>query len=88
MSNSIKGKNKLEGATNYSQEGEEKAGGNIMEAKIKDKMAEGGGEKYQVLPQNNYIAENAQLNPFHTESQRVEANAGCMTPQLVSKLHL
>jgi len=40
-----------------------------MEAKIKDKMAEGGGEKYQVLPQNNYIAENAQLNPFHTESQ-------------------
>lgn len=39
-----------------------------MEAKIKDKMAEGGGKKHQVLPQNNCTTENAQLYPFHIEA--------------------
>jgi len=45
-----------------------------MEAKIKDNMAEGGGEKHQVLPQNNSSAKNAQHYPFHSEAggERVE----------------
>jgi len=39
------------GATHkYSIGGEEKARGNLMEAKVQDKMVKRGGKEHQILP--------------------------------------